>query len=69
LGIILDHRVYGALKEFLGVTPDDPAREKAAHADQARKAMDLIVKEVRGLKGNVHARLPPVEHIDDLGKA
>ena len=67
--IILDHRDCGAYKEFLNVTPDDPAQEKLAHEEQARKAMDLIVQELPSLKGNVHALLLPIEHVDELGSA
>lgn len=67
--IILDHRDCGAYKEFLNVTPEDPAKERDAHEDQARKAMDLIVKEFPILKGNVHALLLPIENIDSLGSA
>jgi carbonic anhydrase len=67
--VILDHRDCGAYKEFLGVTPADPAQEKAAHEKHARMAMDLIVKEIPSLKGNVYALLLPIEHIDDLGRA
>jgi carbonic anhydrase len=67
--IILDHRDCGAYKEFLGVTPDDPAKELSAHRQQARLTMDLIVKEFPSLQGNVYAQLLPIEHVDDLGKA
>lgn len=67
--ILLDHRDCGAYREFLGVTPDDPAAEFKSHCDQAKKAMDLIVKEFPTLKGNVNSLLLPIEHIDDLGSA
>lgn len=67
--ILLDHRDCGAYREFLGVTPDDPAAEKAAHEKEARKAMDLIVNEFPSLWGRINALLLPIEHIDQLGSA
>jgi len=67
--MILDHRDCGAYKEFLGVTPDDPAKELDAHRCKCKDAMALIVKEFPGLKGNVHSLLLPIEHVDDLGSA
>src|SRR5918998_6328713 len=36
---ILDHRDCGAYKYFLGVTPDDPAEERQAHLDVAKKTV------------------------------
>ena len=67
--IILDHRDCGAYREYLHVTADDPAKEKAAHEQQARMAMDLIVQALPSLKGNVHSLLLPIEHVDELGCA
>jgi hypothetical protein len=65
--LILDHRDCGAFREFLGVTQDDSHRELDAHKKQALVAMRHIVKRFPQLKGNVHALLLPIQHIDELG--
>lgn len=67
--IILDHRDCGAYKEFLNVTPDDPAKELEAHRCECQKAMQLIVSKFPALAGRVYSQLLPIEHIDDLGRA
>jgi carbonic anhydrase len=67
--LILEHRDCGAYREFLGVTADDPAREKAAHIENSRKAMDAILREFPQLHGNIHSLLLPVEDLDDLASA
>lgn len=65
--LILDHRDCGAFREYLGVTPDDPAKERQAHYDQCKKAVDLIVQKFPKLAGNVDCLLLPVETVEDLG--
>jgi carbonic anhydrase len=67
--LILDHRDCGAYKEFLGVTPDDPAQELEAHRCKCREAMDVIVQEIPSLAGHVHSLLLPIENVDELGHA
>jgi len=63
---ILDHRDCGAYKYFLGVTPDDPAKERKAHLEVAQAAVKVIVEKFPELKGEVRCSLLPIETIDQL---
>ena len=63
---ILDHRDCGAYKYFLGVTPDNPAKERQAHLDVAQAAVQVIVDKFPQLKGDVRCSLLPIETIDEL---
>ena len=63
---ILDHRDCGAYKYFLGVTPDDPAKERQAHFDVCKVAVELIVQKFPQLGGKVRCSLLPIETIDQL---
>lgn len=64
--LLLEHRDCGAYREFLGVTPADPARERAAHLDMAKQAIDVIVDAFPQLRGNVRALLLPIAEVDEL---
>src|SRR2546429_352262 len=37
--IIVEHRDCGAYREFLGITPDDPVKERQAHIEQCWEAV------------------------------
>lgn len=63
---ILDHRDCGAYKYFLGVTSDDPAKEREAHLDVCKAAVGVIVERFPQLEGNVRCSLLPIETIDQL---
>lgn len=63
---ILDHRDCGAYKYFLGVTPDDPAKERQAHLEVAKAAVQVIVERFPELEGEVRCSLLPIETIDQL---
>ncbi len=63
---ILDHRDCGAYRYFMGVTPDDPARERQAHLDVAKAAVQVIVGKFPQLEGEVRCSLLPIETIDEL---
>jgi carbonic anhydrase len=64
--LILDHRDCGAYKHFLGVTPDDPAKEKQAHDEKAQEAAQEIVVRFPVLSGKVRALLLPIETAEEL---
>jgi len=64
--LILDHRDCGAFKHFLGVTPDDPAKEKQAHDEKAQEAAQEIVVRFPELSGKVRALLLPIETVEEL---
>lgn len=63
---ILDHRDCGAYKYFLGITPDDPAKEKQAHFDVCKAAVKAIVERFPQLRGEVRCSLLPIETVDQL---
>ena len=63
---ILDHRDCGAYKYFLGVTPDDPAKERQAHLEVCKEAVKVIVEKFPSLKDEVRCSLLPIETIDQL---
>ena len=63
---ILDHRDCGAYKHFMGVTPDDPAKERQAHLDVCKAAVGVIVEKFPQLEGEVRCSLLPIETIDQL---
>jgi carbonic anhydrase len=63
---ILDHRDCGAYKHFMGVTPDDPARERQAHLKVCNEAVRVIVEKFPQLAGEVRCSLLPIETIDEL---
>jgi carbonic anhydrase len=64
--LILDHRDCGAYKYFLGVTPDDPAKEKQAHVEKCQEAAREIIVRFPELHGKVHALLLPIETVEQL---
>lgn len=63
---ILDHRDCGAYKYFLGVTPDDPAKERQAHLDVCKAAVQVIAAKFPQLEGEIRCSLLPIETIDPL---
>jgi hypothetical protein len=63
---ILDHRDCGAYKTYVGVTPDDPVKEREAHRRYCQQATEVIEKEFSGLKGHVHCLLLPIESLESL---
>jgi hypothetical protein len=64
--LILDHRDCGMYREFLHVTPDDPAKEKLEHIKQCTIAIGMIRESVPELRGSIDCLLLPIETIDDL---
>ena len=63
---ILDHRDCGAYKYFMGVTPDDPAKERQAHLDVCKAAVQVIAEKFPQLEGEIRCSLLPIETIDPL---
>ncbi|MFL6334203.1 MAG: carbonic anhydrase [Pyrinomonadaceae bacterium] len=63
---ILDHRDCGAYKHFLHVTPDDPAKERQAHLDVSKAAVQVIAGKFPRLEGQVRCLLLPIETVDEL---
>ncbi len=63
---ILDHRDCGAYKYFLGVTPEDPAKEKQAHLDVCKAAVQVILEKFPQLRGEIRCSLLPIETVDEL---
>jgi carbonic anhydrase len=64
--LILDHRDCGAYRKFLGVKPDDPAKEKTSHLEQSRKAIEVITDKFPQLKGKIQCLLLPIETVEKL---
>jgi len=64
--LILDHRDCGAYKYFLGITPDDPAKEKQAHVEKCEDAAREIHVRFAELSGKVRALLLPIETVEEL---
>jgi carbonic anhydrase len=63
--IILEHRDCGAYREFLGVTPDDPVKERQAHIEQASKAVKITLATFSKLEKAICLLLPN-ETIEEL---
>jgi carbonic anhydrase len=63
--IILEHRDCGAYREFLGITPDDPAKERQAHIEQSSKAIKITLAAFSELE-KVRCLLLPIETIEEL---
>jgi carbonic anhydrase len=63
--IIVEHRDCGAYREFLGITPDDPFKERQAHIEQCWEAVRITREEFPELK-EVRCLLLPIETIEEL---
>jgi carbonic anhydrase len=63
--MILEHRDCGAYREFLGITPDDPAKERQAHIEQSSKAIRATLAEFPELE-SARSLLLPIESIEEL---
>ena len=63
--IILEHRDCGAYREFLGITPDDPEKERQAHIEQSSKAIRVTLAEFPELK-KARSLLLPIETVEEL---
>jgi carbonic anhydrase len=65
--LILDHRDCGAYKHLLipGVGPEDPEKEKTAHIEVSKKAVNLITKRFKEIE-EVHCLLLPIEAVEEL---
>ena len=64
--LILDHRDCGAYKHFLGVTPNNPAKEKQAHVEKSKAAARVIIRKFPQLQGKIRCLLLPIETIEEL---
>jgi carbonic anhydrase len=63
--IILEHRDCGAYREFLGITPDNPAKEKEAHLGQALAAIKATRAACPKLT-KLSCLLLPIEKVEEL---
>ncbi len=63
--IIVEHRDCGAYREFLGVTPDDPMKERQAHIEQCWEAVRVTREEFSELK-EFRCLLLPIETTEEL---
>jgi hypothetical protein len=50
----------------MGVTPDDPAKERQAQLDVSKAAVQVIVAKFPQLAGEVRCSLLPIDTIDEL---
>jgi carbonic anhydrase len=63
--IIVEHRDCGAYREFLGITPDDPAKEKQAHMEQCWEAIRITREKFPKLE-QFRCLLLPIETIEEM---
>jgi len=63
--IIVEHRDCGAYREFLGITPDDPVKERQAHIEQCWEAVRVTREKFPKLE-QFRCLLLPIETIEEL---